>query len=207
MIRKIIFALVVLTCLVVPSAFARPGDIYRPYLTIGGGYTLVPDTDVNNPGMGNEQTIISKDGYNFVVATGLAYDVGRVEFSISHHRNNFDEREFIASNTKGSLDGYLAANTFLLSIYYDFNKDGAISPYFGGGVGISQLRLKSVNLTNGDDNATSFQLCAGVSLNLGENTQFDLGYKLLGISEADLGSTNQEQMYMNNATLALRFLF
>ena len=181
MIRKIIVALVVLTCLVVPSAFARPGDPYRPYLTLGGGVTMMADlTDEPHPILG-EIDITSDGGFNGFIAAGRAYDDGRVEFSLGYSSVQLDEVEN-SLGVKTDLEGDIQVASFLGSIFWDFNTKGALSPYFGLGVGVCQIRIDDTIIgADNRDAALAYQVGLGLSFNLSESTKFDVGYKLLGV--------------------------
>jgi opacity protein-like surface antigen len=97
---------------------------------------------------------------------------------------------------------------FLASIFWDFNTTGALSPYFGLGVGVSHIRIDDDTLgTDNRDGAFAYQLGIGVSFNMSENTKFDVGYKMLGIVEPNLGPLDPDYVVMHNGNAALRFLF
>ena len=103
MIRKISTILVVLTLFVVTSAFARPGDPYRPYLSIGGGVSLLSDIDTTIEFSMNDIKISSDLGFNGFIAGGRAYDDGRVEFSLSYHGVDLDEVELNSTGATTDL--------------------------------------------------------------------------------------------------------
>ncbi len=206
MIRKISAALIVLTCLVAMPAFARSGDEYRPYLTLGGGVSLLADMKETHPTL-SDITVSSDQGFNGYIATGRAYDDGRVEFSLGYHVTDLEEYEDSLGATT-DLQGDLQVAAFLVSIFWDFNTDGAVSPYFGGGIGVCQIRLDDDTLSaDNRDGALAYQLGLGLSFNLSENTKFDVGYKLLGVVEPNLGPLDPDYLVMHNGNAALRFLF
>ena len=206
MIRKILVILIVLVCLTATSAFARYGDDYRTYLTIGGGVSLLGDLEETHPTLGYME-ISADQGFNGFIATGRYYEAGRVEFSLGYHVTDLEEYEDILGATT-DLTGDLQVATFLLSVFYDFNRDGAISPYFGGGIGFAHTAFDDDTLVaDNSDGAFAYQLGLGLSFNMSENTQFDIGYKLLGVVESNLGPIDPDYFIMHNGNAALRFLF
>ncbi len=207
MVRKILAILIVLACFIATPAFARYGDDYRVYLTIGGGATLVDDLKEDHPTLLDHLTVSSDQGFNGFIATGRYYEAGRVEFSLGYHSADLDEYEDSLGATT-DLTGDLQVAALLASVFWDFNKDGAISPYFGGGIGVCQIRIDDDTLVaNNRDGALAYQLGLGLSFNMSENTQFDIGYKLLGVVEPNLGPLDPDYVVLHNGNAALRFLF
>ena len=208
MTRKIFAALIVLICLVSTSAFARPGDEYRPFLTIGGGVSFMDDIKENHSTLLDHLKISADNGYNGFIAAGRAYDVGRVEFSLGYHSVDLDKAKFRTAGTTVDLDGDLQVAPLLVSIFWDFNTEGSVSPYFGGGIGVCHIRIDDDGLgADNRDNPFAYQLGLGLSFNLKENTKLDIGYKLLGVVEPNLGPLDPDYVLLHNGNAALRFLF
>ena len=218
MIRKIIAILIVLVCILAAPAFSFNNDDYRTYLTLGGGVsllddlegfhsTIVPPAIPLDPRTGENVTISSEQGFNGFIATGRAYNEGRVEFSLGFHSVDLEEVEGLVTPVT-TLDGSFKVATFLVSVFWDFNTDGAVSPYFGGGIGVCQARLDdTILLTDNRDTALAYQLGFGLSFNMGKNTQLDVGYKMLSVVEPNLGPIDQDYLVLHNGNAAIRFLF
>jgi len=201
MIRKTFVIFAALACLFTAQAFALDTD-YRPYMTIGGGVTLLEEKDL--PGI--DYTLSSDLGFNALIGYGLEYRAGRVEFTADYRLADLDEVED-GSGVITDLNGDISVAAFLMSIYYDFNRDGAISPYFGGGIGIANTRIEDNFLGDASDNAFAYQFGLGLTMNLSENTKLDLGYKLLGLAEPNLGQVDPNYFLFHNGNAAFRFVF
>ena len=204
MIRKTFAIFAALACLFTAQAFALDTD-YRPYMTIGGGASVLNEKDVTLAGVG--YSLSSEVGFNGFVGYGLEYQAGRVEFTLGYLTTDLDEIKAATGGATTDLNGELDVATFLVSVYYDFNRDGAVSPYFGGGIGAAAVKLNDSILTDGEDNAFAYQFGLGLTFNMSENTKLDLGYRLLGYAEAELGSTTQESTALHSGNAALRFIF
>lgn len=208
MIRKILATLIVLTCFVATPAFTWQGDEYRPYLTLGGGVNLLADMDTGLEPGPVDVKVSADQGFNGFIAGGRAYDDGRVEFSFSYHAADLEEVEINSTGAITDLEGNLQVAAFLASIFWDFNTTGAISPYFGVGIGACQIRIDDTILgADNRDSALAYQFGLGMSFNMSENTKFDIGYKMLGVVEANLGPLDPDYLVMHNGNAALRFLF
>lgn len=209
MIRKIAAVLVILICFFAAPAFSHDED-YRTYLTLGGGLTFMQETEQDHSDTvsfpNNPITISSDSGFNGFIATGLDYDNGRVEFSLGYNQADFEEFEDSTGATT-DLEGNLKVASFLVSVFWDFNKDGSVSPYFGGGVGVCHIKLDDTIIGENRDGALAYQLGLGLSFNMSENTKFDVGYKMLSVVEPNLGPIDPDYVVLHNGNAALRFLF
>ena len=208
MIRKILAILFVLVCIgAAPALSATFYPDYRPYLTIGGGVSLLSEIDNELHSTLGEISVSSDPGFNAYIASGLAYDAGRIEFSLAYHNLDLDEFED-SLGAKTDLTGDAQVAAFHFSMFWDFNKDGMLSPYFGGGIGVAGIDFDDNLLQTGSSGGVfSYQLGAGVSFYINENTQLDLGYKLLGFVEPNLGPLDPDYMVLHSGNAGLRFLF
>ncbi len=207
MIRKVLAALVVLTCLVVAPASAFVED-YRTYFTIGGGVSLLADIKEDHPVLLDNITVSSDMGFNGYVGFGRSYNDGRVEFTIGYHATDLDEFAGSGGATT-DLQGDFQVATALLSVFWEFNKDGSLSPYFGLGIGGCHTRILDDTLSaDTRDSALAGQFGLGFSFSVNENTRFDIGYRLLGIVEPDTGPLESaDYLLMHSGNAALRFLY
>ncbi|PLX98650.1 MAG: hypothetical protein C0623_11615 [Desulfuromonas sp.] len=209
MIRKVCTILIILICVTATSAFAFDQD-YRKYLTLGGGFTLMQETDQNHDDsvtfVNQPLTISSDKGFNGFLATGMSYDAGRVEFSLHYNQAEFEEfKDSLGATT--NLEGNLKFVSFLMSVFWEFNKDGIMSPYFGGGIGACHIKMDDSTLGENRDGAAVIQLGIGLNFNISENLELDLGYKAMSVVEPNLGPINPSYLTTHNGNLAFRFLY
>jgi opacity protein-like surface antigen len=180
-------------------------DEARPYFTLGGGASKMQGagiTDTTTPGA---TRISVEPGFNAMIATGLAWDVGRLEFSGGVLYEKLDQININGNWT--DTDGNITMYNLMLSVFYDFNKDGMISPYFGGGVGAARMDLTSSDLSGNDAFTFAYQLGAGLTLNTSDSFVIDLGYRLLGTNKINFGGTTTDAFVFQNANVGLRWLF
>lgn len=206
--RTLIVVLALTACLFTSNAFAGLfADTYtddaRAYLTLSGGATQMVAAGISDPG--GADRITAQPGYNVMIATGLAWDVGRLEFSGGYNYQDFDEQRLNGVNAP--LDGRLKVYNLLMSVFFDFNKDGMMSPYFGGGIGGARLDIRSDDLAGNDAFTFAYQLGLGLTLNTSDNFVIDVGYRLLGTNNVDFGQTSADYLLFNNVNVGLRWLF
>ena len=179
-------------------------DDARSYLTLGGGATILQAAAISDPSGANR--ISTLPGFNGFIAAGLAWDVGRVELSASYSDLQFDTQSI--GGVESPLDGTLQMFNVLASVFYDFNKDGFLSPYFGGGIGAARLGINSTDLAGNDAFTFAYQLGLGVTMNTGDSFAIDLGYRLVGTNSVNFGGgTTADYLLFHNANVGFRFLF
>jgi len=84
-------------------------------------------------------------------------------------------------NDLSDIAGDVNATAAMANLYYDFNRDGAIQPYVGVGVGVAKIDVNgaAAGLVSFDDNDTvaAYQGMAGVAIPLSERLDLDVGYR------------------------------
>ncbi len=126
-----------------------------------------------------------------------------------------------ATNPRGNAQ----VTDLMVNAIYDFNRDGAFSPYIGVGVGGARVKAKASNRTSGTgtnlsarngfadtDTGTGFQGLLGFGMKLSERLTLDLGYKYTSIEDLDFEGVHNGIDYTADysdhaATLGLRFGF
>lgn len=206
--RTLIVVLALTACLFTSQSFAGGllEDTYfddaRGYLTLSGGASKMLGIDLTDP---TGVTRLSfKPGYNASIATGLAWDVGRLEFSGGYLYSDLDQAQL---GTWADTTGNIRMLNFLMSVFFDYNKDGFVSPYFGGGIGGARFDLDTPSVTGGMAFSFLYQLGAGITLNTSDSFVIDLGYKFLGTNSVDFGETKADALMINNVNVGFRFLF
>lgn len=201
--RYMIVALALTVCFFSTQSMAM--DEARPYFTLGGGVSKMQGAGVSDSTYTTTTRISVEPGFNAMIATGLAWDVGRLELSGGVLYEKLDQVNVAANWT--DTDGNITMYNLMLSVFYDFNKDGMISPYFGGGVGAARLDLTSDKLSGNDALTFAYQLGAGLTLNTSDSFVIDIGYRLLGTNNIDFGTTTTDAFVFQNANVGLRWLF
>ncbi len=119
------------------------------------------------------------------IGLGYAFDNGfRLEGEVS---NRYNGLEPIVS---GVSDGDVSVWAAMLNGYYDFNRDGQVSPYLGLGVGGARVDasfLQHTPLVSVDDadTAVAYQAMIGVAIGLSEQLDLDVGYRYFTVPDAD----------------------
>ncbi len=107
---------------------------------------------------------------------GFAFENGfRAEAELARRANEVTSSEMTAASFEYYSSSSSAENVFAISLmangFYDFNRDGAVSPYIGVGVGWAK-----VSAGDDDDSKLAWQAMAGVGVALSE--QHDARYRL-----------------------------
>lgn len=183
------------------------------YLRLDFGYKIYaqPDASFNLPALGynvpgsgeflNES--ISNTG---VVGFGIGWDpegIFRTDLTLDYEWPGHFEGELIcpAPCTADPDPEYsfemadISALTLLLNGYIDFNfHGGPLTPYIGGGVGVSRLTTSNVAFFNPDGSSGNWtgattwnfawQLTAGVAYELAPNVLIDANYRYVHLGDA-----------------------
>ena len=200
--RYLIVVLALTTCLFSTQALAM--DEARSYFALGGGASKMNGAGVTDPSGATRISV--EPGFNAMIATGLAWDVGRLEFSggvLYEKLDQVNKAGGLWTDTEGELTMY----NVMMSVFFDFNKDGMVSPYFGGGVGGARLDLTSPALSGNDAFSFAYQLGAGLTLNTSDDFVIDVGYRMLGTNNLDFGATTSDYFVFQNVNVGLRWLF
>jgi len=201
--RSLIVALTLFALLCSSQAMAI--DDARPYFSIGGGLSKMKGASISDLNDSSITRISTDPGYNGLIAGGYAWDVGRLEFSGGVIYQKIDQLNFNAN--WADVEGEITVYHLLMSVFYDFNKNGMVSPYFGGGIGAARLDLTSDSLSGNDAVTFAYQLGAGFTLNTSDDFVIDFGYRLLGTNNLDFGETKANFFVFQNVNVGLRWLY
>jgi opacity protein-like surface antigen len=132
-------ALCCATCAAAPAALA---DGF--YVNLHGGPRYLLDADQSRDPHGEPLDVgrlhFDNIGGTVGLAGGYDWDNGLgLETEFAYRRNGLDHDVFHGDST--DLDGSLSSYTLLANVYYRLNTGTAVTPYIGGGVGISLLDL------------------------------------------------------------------
>ena len=148
-----------------------------PYVSIGGGYAGLFDSDISWSGGGGE--LEYDPGYVIEGAAGMEFDTVsvRAELAISYQENDGD------TFTEGGVsmdasDVTVSALAFMLNGYYDIQTESAITPYVLAGFGFIRADLDTGDIDE-SDTVLAGQVGAGVGYAVSDGVTIDLKYKLV----------------------------
>lgn len=140
------------------------------------------------------------DGWGVGLALGREYDSGfRTEAEIVHLKN--DAKDALADDHK-TLGGFLNA-------YYDFNKEGALQPFVGAGVGVARVKVNGGPYHDRDTNF-AYQLKAGLGYRLSDKLTGEVAYRYVGAPDLKFRNTPAEakgDFRTQAVSLGLRYRF
>jgi outer membrane protein OmpA-like peptidoglycan-associated protein len=163
-----------------PAAYAtEPGT----YLSIGAGLHLPRDTNaVARTPVGAPPTNFAVEfdkGFLGVIAAGYKWDNSfRTELELGYRQADFDEINGTSALGIQKVLG-LSAN-----VLYDFDTGSRLTPYVGGGLGVSSNKWKRA-VTNGSPlldsrtRALQWQGIAGLSMNVSERVEAFADYRYI----------------------------
>jgi len=199
MIRKLILALL----LTLPT-MAMAIDLEGYYITAKGGISKTLDTGI--------MTYITVDDTNPLnnedLGTGIAFgfsagryitDNLRLELEVIK-RTSYELDTSLESNRTTTLKGDIDSNSVFINGFYDFQpfsiSNTAITPYLGGGLGISRNEMGTVTettaegITNLDGkkiNQFVYKVSAGTLVSLTESLSFDINYQYVNLGSFKSG--------------------
>jgi len=194
------------------STSENSGEFTSPFTT--GAGTTIPAGTVLAAGTPLAWDTEFDSGYSFAGAIGMAFDSGfRGELEVRYISNNVSTHTGVAvgggaigSEDAGVLitgsanlgasvaaivaDGQGDSDTwaFMANAYYDFNKDGTISPYLGAGIGYASTNTvfspSGVGVADTDNSGLAYQGIAGINYNVSESWGVFLDYRYF-VSDAE----------------------
>jgi opacity protein-like surface antigen len=185
------------------------------YLGLTGGYTYMGDEDVSG---GSASKISPNNGFGVGGSIGYLPNSSipllnslRLEAEVTYHQNDVGTvhlRDGGSVSGNGSFD----STAYMANIFYDLPTGSAWSPYIGGGVGVATLHLSSnssIGNSSSSDNEFAYQGMAGIGYSPTSipNTQWSLGYRYLGTSDAELGNGTSVKYSTSSVEAGLKLRF
>lgn len=134
----------------------------------------------------------------YVAGAAIGYrlsDQFRLEGEAMYQSSDLD-RSILTANTNNfgginqtnTLKGERERTTFLVNGYYDFKNATPFTPYISGGIGGYHLRINANQGRKSGENEVDFawQLGAGLNYQLCDRISFDLKYRYLSGTEAEV---------------------
>jgi opacity protein-like surface antigen len=176
--------------LIAQTAFAAdpvdPASGLPVYVSVFGGGSWLNELSTGITGAPGSELYFDLDpGYLFGGTVGVqATDIFRMEaeLSVNSWKNETAGVRGGATFTTPA-NGRTTATNLMGNVWADFSNSSVVTPYVGGGVGISLLNGESSSGNKFiDDTALAFQLGAGVKAAVSDQVSMDLGYRLKGLS-------------------------
>ena len=146
------------------------------YVSLGGMWNILNDSDISGTGVTNT-TVDFDHGWGGAIALGYRFPVGlRPEFELNYRTNDVD------SLSSGTGSGDASSFAFMANLLYDFQNSTGFTPYIGGGFGVAHIMADGVERVSNsrlDDSEWTpvVQAIAGVSYNVNNNLQVFADYR------------------------------
>lgn len=193
------------------------GAPYRPYFRIETGYAMTGDPDGS--------------GANGVHRSDEIENTGLAGVGIGAHINHQLRMEGMLTyrwpmsvdgtdGTGNTLSGEVESGSAMFNLYYDVKQahewfgDDTVTPYVGGGVGVSMLKTDTLQSSAGtsENGSRSYNLSyaamAGVATKLSESLILDIGYQFVDLGEFEQdGTTEYDGLKAHEVRAGLRLQF
>ena len=130
-------------------------------------------------------------------AIGYKYRYFRAELE---YVSRDDAEEDIVSRGIHTSTATVSSQSYMLNIYVDLMPNYWISPYFGGGIGYSELEMVNENAFSGEtekweENKFSWQIGGGLSIRINKCLNIDGGYRYYTLGKIEGAEVNAHEWY------------
>ena len=193
--KSLVSALATLAVCLGLSSVAEARDGF--YLTARGGMTW---NSLNNKDDSVSAAAVSDlDSVGmFSGAVGYKYKYFRFELE---YVSRDDAEEDIISEGQHQSTMTVSSSSYMFNIYVDLMPNYWISPYFGGGIGYSELEMlnDNVGLTVADEkweeNKFTWQIGGGLSIRINKCLNIDGGYRYYTLGKIEGAEVNAHEWY------------
>jgi opacity protein-like surface antigen len=199
--------------LVMKSDSSNGGGLTSSFTT--GEGTTIPGGTVLPSGSSLAWDTHFDAGYNFGFAYGMSSEIGfRSEFEVRYLRNGIQSHASVAvagidisSEDAGILitgsdnlgvsvaqvvadgRGHMDTWSFMANAYYDFNSDGTVNPYVGGGLGYATTKVmfepSGVSVADHRDGGFAYQAIGGMDFAVTESMRLFAEYRFFATSNVE----------------------
>lgn len=127
---------------------------------------------------------IAYDFFGFGIGVEVGMRIGsnlRVEGELTYRSNDVDEVDGVSTTAE------MTSTTLMVNALYDFNSESGLTPYIGGGLGMSSVEF-SISTSSYDDTVLAAQLIGGVMFELSPGLTMSVDYRLFGTQDLALGA-------------------
>ena len=191
------------------------------YVTVGAGVTMPQDTDSDATISGTKITGEYENSGGFFGEIGLGYNFGnnlRTEFTYANGSVETDKVK-VCTTSCDDVDLSGADSTvesFLVSLYKDFETKGKFTPFIGAGIGFSEVENLAATVTisgekyrnsGSESGLFTYTLAVGTSYEISESTDIYGKLTYLGTEDYSVGVENIDGMGSFVVNLGARFTF
>ncbi len=197
--KKIAIAAAALVTTMASSALAADGPYIGGYL----GMANLSDSTLEQEGfIPAELSFDSGLGFGFVL--GTKNDGVRIEAEVARKSNDLDQFSVVGFGSEEG-QGDVSATSLMINVFKDIDTQGAMTPYFGGGIGFSNLDAEIFGVS-ADDTVFSYQFGAGLGIAMSEKATLDFGYRYFATADPDFEGIEAEYD-SHNFNIGLRTSF
>ncbi len=192
--KALVTACSALALTVALSSVAEARDGF--YLTARGGMTWnnlnTKDDAITAAKISDLDSVAMYSG-----AIGYKYRYFRAELE---YVSRDDAEEDIVSRGIHTSTATISSQSYMLNIYVDLMPNYWISPYFGGGIGYSELEMVNENAFSGEsekweENKFSWQIGGGLSIRINKCLNIDGGYRYYTLGKIEGAEVNAHEWY------------
>ncbi|MGE0753794.1 MAG: outer membrane protein [Alphaproteobacteria bacterium] len=205
------------------AAFAttqNPNQVFPHwYVGIAGGVTYLDDSDISGTSTGE---MGYDTGWTVNAALGYTLPYGydsrgnvRLELEASYRENSLDNT--ILSGVSAASPGRARIASYMVNGFYDFRNQSSLTPYIGGGFGLSQVGISHDsglgNTGDDEDTVMAYQGMAGIAyapMSM-PNTEWTLGYRYFTADSPEYttagGKVKLDDLTSHSAEIGGRFKF
>lgn len=194
--KALVSACSALVLAVALSSVAEARDGF--YLTARGGMTWNnlnnKDDDVTRASVSDLDSVAMYSG-----AIGYKYKYFRFEFE--YVARDDAEEDIISEGGRHQSTMTVSSSSYMFNMYVDLMPNYWISPYFGGGIGYSELEMVNDNVgafaedEKWEEDKFSWQIGGGLSIRINKCLNIDGGYRYYTLGKIEGAEVNAHEWY------------
>ncbi len=199
---------------VAASLFAFNANAFDFQQYISGKLTysdMSNDVKIKDFDGGSDKTNVDDKVWGSNFAYGIKNNALRTELELNINDKAKKSQFHDGTNEKRELEN----NSIMLNAYYDINTGTKFTPYIGVGIGMARLKATYSDNTGANiskhKNNVVWQLGAGISYTLTDNTALDLGYRYTDSGDVTLhdqeGNKAKFDSQAHEILLGIRYTF
>lgn len=176
------------------------------YLEGGGIFSELEDADFDfepdvGPGADFENEYDQGSG-GYLILGRDPKGPWRQELELKLIKNDLDSST-LTNGAPSNMGDDIENTSLMLNIWRDFNHEGRVKPYIGGGIGYTQIDTNS-----DEDEVPGFQLGTGLGIGLTDRLSVNVGYRYFKTTGLHLNNGDLEGKYGGHlAQVGLRYNF
>jgi len=183
--KKFLFIAVIIGLLLPHSVMADTNT----YVKGNVGLFMLEDSDISFEGelaSADIGSVRTETGFGLSAAVGRSFGNFDMELEFAFREANLHKFKAKAFNIDGIdfiypdevLDGTGTFKTLMTNGIYNFKNKTTVTPYIGGGLGVSWIDVEDF-----DGTEFAYQFLAGMDMAINNNFSFLLGYRYIGVSD------------------------